>query len=317
MDQDIFDRNGAAGDYIIADGNDAHVNNTNGNHITASDDGAGMLTLVGTPIGNLGDISPRALEALAECDFIAAEDTRVTLHLLTHFGIKKPLVSYYRHNSGESGRRILERLKAGQNCCMVSDAGMPAISDPGEDMVALCRDNGIAVTCVPGPSALTMALAISGLPSGRFTFEGFLSVSRPSRLAHLEQLRNEPRTMIFYEAPHKLRRTLADLLETLGDRRCAVARELTKLHEEVIRTTLSEARAMYREDPPKGEIVLIIEGAPERREESMTAEQAAQMAMDMMSEEDISPSEAAKRAASASGIKKSDIYRILQSRKGE
>ena len=279
--------------------------------------GPGTLTLVGTPIGNLGDISPRALEALSECDFIAAEDTRVTLHLLTHFGIKKPLVSYYRHNSGESGRRILERLAAGQHCCMVSDAGMPAISDPGEDMVALCRDNGIPVTCVPGPSALTMALAISGLPTGRFTFEGFLSVSRPSRLAHLEQLKNEPRTIVFYEAPHKLYRTLTDLLEVLGDRRIAIARELTKLHEEVIRTTLSEARARYRDSDPKGEIVLIVEGAAKQKEDSMTAEQAADTAMEMMSAEGISPSEASKRAAAISGIKKSDIYRILQTRKGE
>lgn len=274
----------------------------------------GLLTLVGTPIGNLGDISPRALAALRQCDFIAAEDTRVTLHLLNRFGINKTLVSYYRHNSGDSGRRILERLKNGSHCCMVSDAGMPAISDPGEDMVKLCYENGITVTCVPGPSALNMALAISGLPTGRFTFEGFLSVKRPSRTAHIEQLRNEQRTMIFYEAPHKLHRTLSDLAEALGDRRCAIVRELTKVHEEVIRTTLAEAKNMYRDADPKGEIVLIVEGAPPPAKQTLSPEEAAELALGYMADGKMSASQAAKRAAEASGVRKSDIYRLIQDR---
>ena len=271
----------------------------------------GTLTLVGTPIGNLGDISPRALDALRECDFIAAEDTRVTLKLLNHFDIKKPLMSYHQHNKGDSGERILERLKAGESCCLVSDAGMPAISDPGEDMVALCREHGVPVTCCPGPSAVTMALAISGLPTGRFTFEGFLSVSRPSRTEHLAQLVGERRTMVFYEAPHKLRATLRDLRDTLGaDRRIAVVRELTKIHEEVVRTTIGEAYDMYRENPPLGEIVLIIEGAPKPPKETATIDEAADLARGYMADGD-SASEAAKRAAKETGIKKSEIYRII------
>ncbi len=208
---------------------------------------AGILYLVGTPIGNLGDLSPRALETLGSADFIAAEDTRVTMKLLNHFELKKPLVSYYEHNKAESGKKILERLLAGETCALVTDAGMPAISDPGEDLVRLCAENGVEVRVVPGPCALVSALALSGLSTGRFTFEGFLSVNKSARFEHLDALRTEKRTMIFYEAPHKLLATLRDMLEVLGDRRISLCRELTKIHEEALRTTLSGALEYYAE----------------------------------------------------------------------
>ena len=207
---------------------------------------SGTLTLVGTPIGNLSDMSPRGVKALRECDFIAAEDTRVTMNLLNHFEIRKPLVSYYEHNKRQRGGEILSRLQAGESAVLVTDAGMPAISDPGEELVALCHDEGIPVTVVPGPSAVVTALALSGLPAGRFTFEGFLSVNKRSRREHLEALRLEQRTMVFYEAPHKLPATLRDMALVLGERRIALVRELTKIHEEVIRTTLPERRSDSR-----------------------------------------------------------------------
>ena len=222
---------------------------------------AGTLYLVGTPIGNLGDISPRALETLESVDFIAAEDTRVTLKLLNHFGIRKPLICYFEHNRAEMGEKLLDRLLAGESCALVTDAGMPAISDPGEDIVRRCAEEGVPVLGVPGPSALVTALALSGLPTQRFCFEGFLAVSGKSRREHLESLRGEKRTMIFYEAPHKLLRTLQDLLDFFGDRDVALCRELTKLHEEVIRTTLSGAVARFSETPPRGEFVLVLRGA--------------------------------------------------------
>lgn len=271
---------------------------------------AGTLTLVGTPIGNLSDFSPRAVEALSACDFIAAEDTRVTLRLLNHFGIKKPLCSYYEQNKRQRGQQICERLLAGENGVLVSDAGMPAISDPGEDLVALCAERGVPVTVVPGPTAMATALAISGLPTGRFTFEGFLSMNKRSRRQHLQELQNERRTMVFYEAPHKLPATLVDLLDTLGDRRIALVRELTKIHEEVIRTTLSQAVARYQQEPPRGEFVLVIEGAQPVAEETLTVEQAADLAREL-AEDGLSLSEAAKQAASQTGLKKGDIYRLL------
>lgn len=275
---------------------------------------AGQLTLVGTPIGNLGDMSPRAVEAMESCDFIAAEDTRVTMKLLNHFGIKKPLISYYEHNKRSSGEVITARLLAGENCVLVTDAGMPAISDPGENIVDKCHELGITVTCAPGPSAVVTALAVSGMPSGRFAFEGFLSVNKKSRREHLLEIRDEKRTMIFYEAPHKLPAMLADMYEALGDRRIAVVRELTKLHEEVIRTTLSQAAAKYAPDGgeiPRGEFVIIIEGAAgSASEEEYTSGQAAEMARSLI-DGGMSPSEAAKQAAKATGLKKGDIYRIL------
>ena len=270
----------------------------------------GRLTLVGTPIGNLGDFSPRAVEALAACDFIAAEDTRVTLKLLNHFAINKPLVSYFEHNKRERGEQICARLLAGENAVLVSDAGMPAISDPGEDLVALCYEKGIPVGIVPGPTAVTTALALAGLPTGRFAFEGFLSVNKRSRREHLDSLRDEPRTLVFYEAPHKLVATLSDLLVTLGDRRVALVRELTKIHEEVVRTTLSQAVERYTAQPPRGEFVLIVEGAAPTEAPALTPEQAAALARGYV-EEGLSTSEAAKRAAAETGLKKGDIYRLL------
>lgn len=270
--------------------------------------------MVGTPIGNLGDISPRALEAMENCDFIAAEDTRVTMKLLNHFEIKKPLISYYEHNKRASGEVITARIMAGEVCVLVTDAGMPAISDPGENIVDKCHALGLPVTCVPGPSAVVTALALSGMPSGRFAFEGFLSVNKKSRREHLLSVKNETRTMIFYEAPHKLSAMLADLYEALGDRRVAIVRELTKLHEEVIRTTLSEAAAKYSPDggeTPRGEFVIIVEGAsPDKTAESYTPEQAAEMARSLI-EGGMSVSEAAKEAAKATNLKKGDIYRLL------
>lgn len=270
----------------------------------------GHLTLVGTPIGNLSDFSPRALQALQDCDFIAAEDTRVTLRLLNHFGVKKPLVSYYEQNKRQRGGQICDRLLAGENGVLVSDAGMPAISDPGEDLVALCAAQGIPVGVVPGPTALTTALAVAGLPTGRFTFEGFLSMNRRSRREHLESLRQERRTMVFYEAPHKLPSTLEDLLHTLGDRRIALVRELTKIHEEVIRTTLSQAAQRYRQESPRGEFVLVVEGAPAPKDPGMTVRQAAAVAQEWV-DGGLSLSEAARKAAAQTGLKKGDIYRLL------
>ncbi|MBQ3094654.1 MAG: 16S rRNA (cytidine(1402)-2'-O)-methyltransferase [Clostridia bacterium] len=271
----------------------------------------GRLTLVGTPIGNLSDFSPRAVEALQECDFIAAEDTRVTLRLLNHFGIKKPLVSYFEHNKREKGEQLCRRMEAGEHGVLVSDAGMPAISDPGEDLVRLCRERGIPVGCVPGPSAVITALALSGMPAGRFTFEGFLSVSKRSRKEHLQSLVHEERTMIFYEAPHKLPYTLDDLLAALGDRPIALCRELTKLHEEVIVTTLAEAAARYKDEAPRGEFVLIVGGAPKvETEDEGTLEDAVALAQSFV-EDGESASSAAKRAAAQTKFKKSDIYKRL------
>ena len=223
---------------------------------------AGTLYLVPTPIGNLGDISRRIADTLGEVDFIAAEDTRVTLKLLNHLGLKKPMLSYYRHNTGAGGEAVLSRLLAGESCALVTDAGTPAVSDPGEELVALCAQSGVDVVAIPGPCALVTALAVSGLPTGRFTFEGFLAMNKKNRRTHLEELKGERRTMIFYEAPHKLCATLDDLAEAFGPgRRISLCRELTKLHEEVRRTTLGEAAEWYGANPPRGEFVLVVEGA--------------------------------------------------------
>lgn len=274
-----------------------------------SDNKAGLI-LVGTPIGNLSDFSPRGIKALSDCDFIAAEDTRVTLKLLSHFGIKKPMISYYQHNMREQGSHILDRIAAGETCCLVTDAGMPAISDPGELLVAQCHDAGIPVMVVPGPTAVAAALALSGLSTGRFCFEGFLSVSKQSRRRHLSEIKFETRTLVFYEAPHKLPYTLRDLLDALGDRRVAILRELTKLHEEVIRTTLSEAAERYSQSTPRGEFVLVIEGAKPPDEPEYTLDQAVEIAQDLAMQ-GLSKSDAARQAAKRSGIKKSDIYQGL------
>lgn len=272
---------------------------------------SGTLFLVGTPIGNLGDISPRALAALSDCDFIAAEDTRVTLKLLNHFEIKKPMISYFEHNRRQKGEYIAERILSGENCALVTDAGMPAVSDPGEDLVALCHEKGIPVSVVPGPSAFVAAIALSGLPVGRFTFEGFLSVSKVSRREHLEEVKKEKRTMVFYEAPHKLSATLTDMYAYFGDRKIAIVREITKIHEEVIRTTLKEAAEKYQEESLKGEIVLVIEGYEEKEEDLPTLEDAIIKAKKYI-EEGMSASFAAKQAAKDTGIKKGDIYKALQ-----
>ena len=270
---------------------------------------AGTLYLVGTPIGNLGDISPRALETLEAVDFIAAEDTRVTLKLLNHFEIRKPLICYFEHNRAEMGEKLLNRLLAGESCALVTDAGMPAISDPGEDIVRQCAAHGVTVAAVPGPSALVTALALSGLPTQRFTFEGFLSTTTKNRREHLESLKGEKRTMIFYEAPHKLLRTLADLLENFGDREVALCRELTKVHEEVIRTTLSAALARFTETPPKGEFVLVLAGAPETAGPEMSAEDALVL-VERYRAEGRSLKEACKLAAADSGFGKNELYEM-------
>lgn len=271
---------------------------------------SGRLYVVGTPIGNLEDMSPRALRILSEADFIAAEDTRVTVKLLNHFDIKKEMLSYYEHNKNTKGNLIIERILKGESCALVSDAGMPAISDPGEDLVRQAHKLGITVESVPGPSALVTALAISGMASGRFCFEGFLSVNKISRKRHLDELKNEKRTMIFYEAPHKLNATLKDMLKVFGDRKIAIVRELTKIHETVFNTTLSEAVDFYAVNPPKGEFVLIIEGKKEEETELYTLEDAVRLAK-RLTDEGKSTSSAAKEAAEISGIKKGDIYKAL------
>lgn len=274
---------------------------------------SGKLIVVGTPIGNLSDFSPRAVQALSDADFIAAEDTRVTIKLLNHFGIKKPLISYFEHNKYQRGTVICDRIETGQTCALVSDAGMPAISDPGEMLVAQCAERGIPVFVVPGPSAVVSALAVSGLPTGRFTFEGFLSVSKKSRREHLNELKNERHTMVFYEAPHKLSATLADMLAAWGDRRISLVRELTKIHEEVIRTTLTEAAERYADGGARGEFVLVIDGAPESEKAEATEEDALLLARRYLSE-GFSASEAAKRAASETGHRKGELYRGLVQR---
>ena len=270
----------------------------------------GTLYLVGTPIGNLGDLSPRAAEILKTVEFIAAEDTRVTLKLLNHLEIKKPLVSYYEHNKEFSGKKILERILAGETCALVSDAGSPAISDPGEDLVKQCAAAGIPVCAIPGPCAAITALSISGQATGRFCFEGFLSTAKKSRREHLDALKKEQRTMIFYEAPHKLLTTLTDLREVFGgDRPISLCRELTKLHEEVVRTTLSEAVEKYTQTPPKGEFVLILAGAPAREKELPSETDAAKRVAQLIAE-GVSRKDAVKQTAKELGLPKNVVYDI-------
>ena len=269
---------------------------------------SGTLYLVGTPIGNLGDLSVRALETLRSADFIAAEDTRVTAKLLNHFEIKKPCVSYYEHNKYASGEKIVARLLTGETCALVTDAGMPAISDPGEDIVRQCAEQGIDVQVIPGPCAAIAALAVSGLPTQQFCFEGFLAVSGKTRREHLDRLRNETRTMIFYEAPHKLLRTLCDLRDTFGGaREITLARELTKLHEQKLRTTLDGAVAYFTETPPKGEFVLVVAGAEEAAEEGCTFEGALALVRARM-DEGLSTKDAVKQVAKLTGFAKNQLY---------
>jgi len=269
---------------------------------------AGMLYLVPTPIGNLGDISIRCRQTLEEVDFIAAEDTRVTMKLLNHLGIKKSLVSYYEHNKAYKGNVILDRIAAGETCALVSDAGSPAISDPGEDLVRQCAKAGITVCAIPGPCAVITALSISGQSTGRFCFEGFLSTAKKSRREHLESLISEKRTMIFYEAPHKLLSTLEDMAAVFGkDRPISLCRELTKLHEEVVRTTLGEAIVKYTEQPPRGEFVLVLAGAPEEEKHEATAQDAAQMVAALM-EGGMSRKDAVKQTALRLDLPKNVVY---------
>ena len=268
---------------------------------------AGKLYLVPTPIGNLGDISRRAAEILEAVDFIAAEDTRVTVKLLNHLGLKKPMTAYHRHNCGTAGPAVLERIQAGEDCALVTDAGTPAISDPGEDLVALCAGAGVAVESIPGPCALTVALSVSGLPTARFTFEGFLPLNKKNRRARLDALGGEERTMVFYEAPHKLRATLEDLAAAFGsDRPLAVCRELTKLHEEVLRLTIGEAAARYAAQEPRGEFVLVIAGLPAQAP-AADGEGALARALELR-REGLPLKLAAARAAEEFGGKKRAIY---------
>ena len=270
---------------------------------------SGKLFVVGTPIGNLGDISPRAIETLENADFIAAEDTRVTLKLLNRFGIKKEMISYFEHNKGFKGEVIIDRILKGENCALVSDAGMPAISDPGEDLVKRCREMGVEIESVPGPTAVATALSISGFPTKRFCFEGFLSVEKKASREHLEEIRDEKRTMVFYEAPHKLKATLKDMLEILGNREIALVKELTKIHEDVFITTFEDALLFYDENPPKGEFVVIIKGA-NKEKEIYTLSDAVKIAKGLM-EKGGSASFSAKEAAKLTGIKKGDIYKEI------
>ncbi|MBQ8917179.1 MAG: 16S rRNA (cytidine(1402)-2'-O)-methyltransferase [Oscillospiraceae bacterium] len=271
---------------------------------------SGTLYVVGTPIGNLGDLSPRAIETLQSVDFIAAEDTRVTLKLLNHFEIKKPMVSYYEHNIRQRGEMIVARLLQGESCAIVTDAGMPCISDPGEDLVALCAQHGIPTVVVPGPSAAISALAVSGLSTSRFSFEGFLTTNKRGRLEHLQSLVDDPHTLIFYEAPHKLLATLKDMREVLGDRPISLVRELTKLHEEVRRTTLAAAVEHYEANAPRGEFVLVVAGAqPADTREEVSFEEAVEMVKALQQKESLPASEAAKRIAKETGYKKGELYK--------
>ena len=269
----------------------------------------GTLYLCATPIGNLGDITPRCLETLKSADIIAAEDTRRTLQLLNHFGITKPLTSYHEHNKREKGGYIIGLLKEGKNVALVSDAGTVAISDPGEDLVSLCIENDILVSPIPGAVAAINALIISGLPTRRFAFEGFLSVNKRHRREHLESVKNDTHTLIFYEAPHKLKGTLKDLYECFGDRKIALVRELTKIHEEAIRTTLSEAVTLYEDTSPKGEFVLVIEGAKEvETEENPLNDLSVTEHVDKYISDGLSQKDAIKRVSLDRGVPKRDIY---------
>ena len=271
---------------------------------------AGTLYLVPTPIGNLSDLSPRCAQTLAEADFIAAEDTRVTVKLLNHLGLKKPMVTYHRHNAPAAGAAILDRLLAGEVCALVTDAGTPAVSDPGEDLVALCARQGVPVVALPGPCALVTALSVSGQPTARFVFEGFLPLNRKNRRARLEALAGEERTLILYEAPHKLTATLRDLADALGpDRPLSLCRELTKLHEEVDRTTLSGALARYEQTEPRGEFVLVIRGAEPEREAQADPEDALEHVAALRAD-GVTMKDAVRRVAAELELSKNELYAL-------
>ncbi len=271
----------------------------------------GVLFVVGTPIGNLGDMTYRAVEALEKVDFICAEDTRVSAKLLNYFEIKTPLVSYHEHNAAQVGESICNRIAAGENAAIVTDAGMPCISDPGELLVKMCAERGIKVEVVPGPSAVVSALAISGLDTKSFQFEGFLSVTKKQRQEHLAAVKNSTHTLVFYEAPHKLVNTLEDMLRFFGDRRISLCRELTKLHEEVIRTTLSQAVEMYKTVKPKGEFVLVIEGAKESELSRAETLDEALMQVKTLMQKGMRGADACKEIAKATGFSKGELYTKL------
>lgn len=271
----------------------------------------GTLYVVGTPIGNLGDMTYRAVETLEKVDFICAEDTRVSAKLLNYFEIKTPLVSYHEHNAAQVGSGICDRIAAGENAAIITDAGMPCISDPGELLVKMCAERGIKVEVVPGPSAVVSALAISGLGTKNFQFEGFLSVTKKQRNEHLAAVKNSTRTLIFYEAPHKLLNTLEDMLKFLGDRKISLCRELTKMHEEVIRTTLSQAVEMYREVKPKGEFVLVVEGANESELSKAETIDDALAQVRALVDKGMRGADACKEIAKATGFSKGELYTKL------
>lgn len=276
----------------------------------------GILYLCATPIGNLSDVSKRTIEILSSVDLIACEDTRNTRKLLTHFNISKPLTSYHEHNKAEKGEELTNMLLEGKNIALVSDAGTPAISDPGEDLVRLCAQKEITVTSIPGPAAFVNALILSGLPTGRFSFEGFLSVNKKNRTNHLNEVKNDTRTLIFHEAPHKLLRTLKDMLEVFGDRRISLARELTKMFEEIKRTTLREAVEYYEQNQPKGEFVLVIEGEKkEKLIEDMAKEYddiSVEGHVDKLINDGMAKKDAIKEVAKLRNMKKSDVYNMYE-----
>ncbi len=271
----------------------------------------GTLFVVGTPIGNMDDITFRQLETLKNVSFIAAEDTRVTLKLLNRYDIKKQLVSYNGHGSGSTAESIADRIENGEDAAIVTDAGMPCISDPGEVLVKICAQRGIDIKVVPGPSAVISALAISGLGTARFSFEGFLSVTKKQRIEHLESVKNDTRTLIFYEAPHKLRNTLEDFLKYFGDRKISLCRELTKVYEEVLRMTISEAITYYESKNPKGEYVLVVEGAPEQKALGELDLQQAVKLVQSLIDDGMKSSEACKKIAKETQFSKSVLYAEL------
>ena len=289
------------------------VKNVNGNTEEKNRVVAGMLYLVATPIGNLGDLSERAVKVLSEVDFIAAEDTRNSMRLLSYLDISKPMVSYFEHNKRERGEQIASMLESGQSCALITDAGTPAISDPGEDMVALCAARNIPVTSIPGPVASITALTLSGLPTGRFTFEGFLSTNKSERREHLASLEGERRTMLFHEAPHKLKATLSDLCTAFGsDRRIALCRELTKSHEEILRMTLGEAVAYHEENAPRGEYVLVVEGTKEANTDSaFWASLSIPQHVEHYVNLGMSKMDAIKQAARDRGVPKNEVYKEM------
>lgn len=268
----------------------------------------GIFYVIGTPIGNLDDITIRQLDTLKSVDFICAEDTRVTLKLLNRYEIKKQLVSFHEHSTKAEAQRIIDRILNGENCGIVTDAGMPCISDPGEVLVRMCAENNIEVKVVPGASAVVSAVAVSGLDTRRFMFEGFLPVNKKERTERLDLLKDETGLMVFYEAPHKLKNTLSCLADFFGtDRKISLCRELTKIHEEVLRMTLGEAVEYYNTTEPRGEFVLVLEGKTKNSDDGITLEQALEQVKRLV-EAGEKPTDACKAIAKESGFRKGELY---------